>query len=121
MGETKINIFRNQNSILSRKWRKVFRIQNSEFRILTPGLFDLTSDRHDNITDKISKMRELYPAIQPYLEGSLKVSDLHTIHFEESGNPQGKPIVLLHGGPGGGCPAFYRQIFSPRKMAVSHV
>ncbi len=42
-------------------------------------------------------MRELYPPRQPYNEGKLKVSDLHTIHFEESGNPEGKPIVLLHG------------------------
>ena len=63
-------------------------------------------------------MRELYPAIEPYLEGSLQVSDLHTIHFEESGNPEGKPIVLLHGGPGGGCPPFYRQYFDPEKWRL---
>ncbi|MBD2725944.1 prolyl aminopeptidase [Nostoc sp. FACHB-892] len=63
-------------------------------------------------------MRELYPAIKPYLEGSLQVSDLHTIHFEESGNPQGQPIVLLHGGPGGGCPPFYRQYFHPEKWRL---
>jgi proline iminopeptidase len=52
-------------------------------------------------------MRELYPPIEPYHEGKLQVSDIHTIHFEESGNSQGKPIVLLHGGPGGGCPPHY--------------
>ena len=63
-------------------------------------------------------MRELYPPIQPYKEGTLKVSDLHTIHFEESGNPQGKPVVVLHGGPGGGCPPFYRQYFDPNKWRV---
>lgn len=40
-------------------------------------------------------MRE-YPPLEPYREGSLQVSDIHTIHFEESGIPQGKPIVLLH-------------------------
>ncbi|XZN99679.1 MAG: prolyl aminopeptidase [Microcoleus sp.] len=63
-------------------------------------------------------MRELYPPRQPYNEGKLKVSDLHTIHFEESGNPEGKPIVLLHGGPGGGCPPFYRQYFDPQKWRL---
>ncbi|NQE32906.1 prolyl aminopeptidase [Microcoleus asticus] len=63
-------------------------------------------------------MRELYPPRHPYNEGELKVSDLHTIHFEESGNPEGKPIVLLHGGPGGGCPPFYRQYFDPEKWRL---
>lgn len=63
-------------------------------------------------------MRELYPPRLPYNEGELKVSDLHTIHFEESGNPEGKPIVLLHGGPGGGCPPFYRQYFDPAKWRL---
>ncbi|AFZ59107.1 prolyl aminopeptidase [Anabaena cylindrica FACHB-243] len=63
-------------------------------------------------------MRELYPLIQPYREGNLQVSDLHTIHFEESGNCQGQPIVLLHGGPGGGCPSFYRQYFHPEKWRL---
>jgi proline iminopeptidase len=58
-------------------------------------------------------MRELYPLRQPYNEGYLKVSEIHTIYFEESGNPEGKPIILLHGGPGGGCPPFYRQYFNP--------
>ncbi len=65
-----------------------------------------------------SSMKKLYPPIEPYKESSLKVSDLHTIHFEESGNPQGKPIVLLHGGPGGGCPPFYRQYFNPEKWRL---
>ena len=55
-------------------------------------------------------MPELYPPIEPYREGNLQVSDLHTIHYEESGNPQGKPIVLLHGGPGGGSILFIGNI-----------
>ncbi|WP_434684283.1 prolyl aminopeptidase [Pseudanabaena minima] len=58
-------------------------------------------------------MRELYPAIEPYRQGMLKVSNLHTIYFEESGNPEGKPVVILHGGPGGGSQPLYRQYFNP--------
>jgi proline iminopeptidase len=58
-------------------------------------------------------MRELYPEIEPYRLGLLKVSNLHTIYFEESGNPQGKPVVILHGGPGGGSQPIYRQYFNP--------
>lgn len=60
-------------------------------------------------------MRELYPPIEPYRQGTLQVSDLHTLHFEESGNPQGKPAIVLHGGPGGGCLPSYRQYFDPSR------
>jgi proline iminopeptidase len=63
-------------------------------------------------------MRELYPAIEPYHQGKLKVSELHTIHFEESGNPNGKPAVFLHGGPGGGITPMYRQYFDPQKWRI---
>jgi proline iminopeptidase len=44
----------------------------------------------------------LYPAIEPYNTGRLRVSPIHEICFEESGNPSGKPVIFLHGGPGGG-------------------
>ncbi|MFM7599725.1 MAG: prolyl aminopeptidase [Pseudanabaena sp.] len=63
-------------------------------------------------------MRELYPAIEPYRQGMLKVSNLHTIYFEESGNPQGKPVVILHGGPGGGSQPLYRQYFHPNLWRI---
>jgi len=63
-------------------------------------------------------MREFYPAIEPYNQGTLKVSDIHTLYYEECGNPQGKPVVFLHGGPGGGCSSFYRQYFNPKKWRV---
>ena len=46
-------------------------------------------------------MNELYPKINPYNEFSLPVSDIHTLNVEESGNPNGKKILVIHGGPGG--------------------
>ncbi|CAK4675587.1 hypothetical protein LEN26_007463 [Aphanomyces euteiches] len=61
----------------------------------------------------------LYPKIEPYKKGTLQVSKTHTLYYEESGNPNGKPVILVHGGPGGGCtptmnryhdPAVYRII-----------
>ena len=63
-------------------------------------------------------MRELYPPIEPYREGMLPVSDLHTVHFEEAGNPQGRPVIFLHGGPGGGIESIYRQYFDPEKWRI---
>lgn len=47
-------------------------------------------------------MRTLYPAIEPYREFTRPVSDLHTLHIEECGTPDGIPVVYLHGGPGAG-------------------
>lgn len=63
-------------------------------------------------------MRELYPPIEPYNDGYLQVSDIHTIYFEESGNPEGKPVIFLHGGPGGGITPMYRQYFDPQKWRI---
>lgn len=63
-------------------------------------------------------MRELYPPIQPYRDGYLQVSQLHRIYFEESGNPQGKPVIFLHGGPGGGIDPIYRQYFDPQQWRI---
>ena len=63
-------------------------------------------------------MRTLYPAITPYDVGSLKVDDRHTLYFEQCGNPQGKPVVMLHGGPGGGCSDKMRQFHDPAKYRI---
>ncbi len=60
-----------------------------------------------------SAHRSLYPEIEPYETGRLKVSALHTLYYEQCGNPRGKPVVFLHGGPGGGCNARCRQFFDP--------
>ena len=45
-------------------------------------------------------MRTLYPEIEPFDIGTLKVDDRHTLYYEQCGNPNGKPVVMLHGGPG---------------------
>lgn len=58
-------------------------------------------------------MRTLYPPIAPYDTGRLPVSDLHQIYYEQSGRPDGKAVIFLHGGPGGGSQPLYRQFFDP--------
>ncbi len=63
-------------------------------------------------------VRELYPPIEPYNSFSLPVSALHTLYVEECGNPDGKPVVFLHGGPGGGCTPNYRRFFDPKKWRI---
>jgi proline iminopeptidase len=60
----------------------------------------------------------LYPALRTYHSGRLRVSNLHEIHFEESGNPRGKPVVFLHGGPGAGTNAQMRRFFNPRRYRI---
>ncbi|KAJ3688411.1 hypothetical protein LUZ61_017575 [Rhynchospora tenuis] len=57
--------------------------------------------------------RNLYPQIEPYSSGFLKVSDIHTIYWEQSGKPDGYPVVFLHGGPGAGTSPGNRQFFDP--------
>ena len=63
-------------------------------------------------------MRELYPPIEPFNSGFLQVSPLHTIYYEEVGNPAGKKVIFFHGGPGGGLDPSYRSYFDP---ALWHV
>ncbi len=65
-----------------------------------------------------SQRRILYPEIEPYEHGHLKVSELHSLYYEQCGNPQGKPVVFLHGGPGGGCNTRCRQFFDPSAYRI---
>jgi proline iminopeptidase len=58
-------------------------------------------------------LRTLYPAIEPYSQGYLRVSGVHEIYYEQCGNPHGKPVVFVHGGPGAGCDARARRFFDP--------
>jgi proline iminopeptidase len=57
--------------------------------------------------------RTLYPAIEPYNSGMLRVSGVHEIYYEECGNPNGKPALFVHGGPGAGCDNRARRFFDP--------
>ncbi|WP_291050222.1 prolyl aminopeptidase [Herbiconiux sp.] len=58
-------------------------------------------------------MRTFYPEIEPYASGMLDVGDGQSLYWEQSGNPEGKPVVFLHGGPGGGTSPQHRRLFDP--------
>lgn len=59
--------------------------------------------------------RTLYPRIEPYRSGWVDVGDGHSLYWELSGNPEGKPAVFLHGGPGAGCSPDHRRLFDPER------
>ncbi len=66
----------------------------------------------------MSAAGKFYPPIEPYDSGSLNVGDGQQIYWEESGNPDGKPVVYLHGGPGGGSLPAARRFFDPTKYRI---
>ena len=72
------------------------------------------NERHIQAGERLS----LFPEIVPYRTGRLKVSPLHELYFEECGNPDGKPAVLLHGGPGGGSTAVMRRYHDPSRYRI---
>lgn len=63
-------------------------------------------------------LREFYPAVEPFETGRLKVSELHELYYEQVGNPHGRPIVFLHGGPGGGIHPDHRRFFDPQHYRI---
>ncbi|MGR4010433.1 prolyl aminopeptidase [Leucobacter sp. 1207-22] len=63
-------------------------------------------------------MRSLYPSIEPFDHGMLAVGDGHELYWEACGNPAGKPVVFLHGGPGGGSTPDSRRFFDPEKYRI---
>ena len=63
-------------------------------------------------------MRELYPEIEPYRTHRLAVDGLHTLYIEECGNPDGLPVIFLHGGPGAGLSPYHRRFFDPRRYRI---
>ncbi len=63
-------------------------------------------------------LRTLYPPIEPYESGHLDVGDGHSLYWELCGNPDGKPAVFLHGGPGAGCSPDHRRLFHPERYNI---
>ena len=63
-------------------------------------------------------MPSLYPPIKPYLQAELETGDGHTLAYECSGKPAGKPVIFLHGGPGSGCLPVCRQFFDPETYKI---
>lgn len=63
-------------------------------------------------------LRSLYPRATAFSSGTLAVDSVHTLYFEQFGNPTGKPVVFLHGGPGGGCSALQARFFNPERYRI---
>jgi proline iminopeptidase len=61
----------------------------------------------------MTNRRDLFPPIEPYRTGQLRLDGRHTMYWEESGNPHGRPALFLHGGPGAGATAVHRRFFDP--------
>jgi proline iminopeptidase len=78
-------------------------------------LFSVTSPIHAHIneliTNKVFETLELYPVANPYEEGYLQVSTIHSLYYAQFGNPDGLPVLVLHGGPGAGCSASLTAFF----------
>lgn len=77
--------------------------------------FSLTSPRSLSYASALHPrpIRELFPPITPYSQGFLSVDDTHTLYWEQSGHPDGVPILVVHGGPGAGATSIHRRFFDP--------
>jgi proline iminopeptidase len=76
------------------------------------------SGKYETGGSKTMNLDALYPPIEPYDSGMLIVGDGQRIAWEVSGNPAGKPVVFLHGGPGGGTASWHRRFFDPEKYRI---
>jgi len=72
----------------------------------------------DKYSGQKSAAQVLHPPIDPFDQRMLEVGDGHTIYVEQAGNPDGLPVVVLHGGPGGGCSPAMRRYFDPKRWRV---
>ena len=71
-----------------------------------------------SLTGPSAELRPLYPTIEPFDQGHLAVDDHHQVYYEQCGNPDGKPVVFIHGGPGGGASEEYRRFFDPEAYRI---
>lgn len=76
------------------------------------------ADKQSATTKPAAQIDSLYPEIEPFKTGTLKVSDLHEIYYELCGNPKGIPVMMLHGGPGSGCYPTLRRFHDPKKYLI---
>ncbi|PVA10739.1 prolyl aminopeptidase [Pelagivirga sediminicola] len=72
----------------------------------------------DKISGHKSAVQYLYPPVEPFDRQMLSVGDGHEIYVEQSGNPEGEPVVVFHGGPGGGCSPAMRRYFDPAAYRI---
>ena len=72
----------------------------------------------DKISGQKSAVQYLYPPIDPFDQRMMEMPGGHTIYFEQCGNPDGIPVIVLHGGPGGGCSPAMRRYFDPAVYRV---
>ncbi len=72
----------------------------------------------DRAADKKTASQFLYPPIDPFDQRMMDVGDGHRIYVEQCGNPTGTPVIVLHGGPGGGCSPAMRRYFDPSRYRV---
>ena len=70
------------------------------------------------IINKTQKMNLLFPEIEAYASNYIDTGDGHTIYLEQAGNPEGIPVIFLHGGPGSGCNPNHRRYFNPEKYHI---
>ena len=72
----------------------------------------------DKVSGQSRADMHLFPPIEPFDQRMVDVGDGHIVYVEQCGNPSGKPVVVLHGGPGGGCSPSMRRYFDPAVYRV---
>lgn len=88
-------------------------------RCLFPGFWIGDRDVKAKIMSATPRLlRSFFPSLDPYHRGRLRVSAMHELYYEECGNPHGRPVVVLHGGPGGGISPFLRRLHNPQGYRI---